>query len=104
MPSTIAAAMSRSLPKPGQMANILTDSKVDVQAVQSALEKRASLSLEGLEISHRGLWANVEISEPDSEPEEDKLSPVYEEPTDFATTIARLRSLLHQKSNATTPL
>ncbi|XP_046740511.1 uncharacterized protein LOC124407932 isoform X2 [Diprion similis] len=102
--STTAAAMSRPLPKAGQGADISPDFEDNKQNAQSTLERKAALSLEGLEISHRGLWANVEISEPDSEPEEDRLSPVYEEPTDFATTIARLRSLLHQKSNATTPL
>ncbi|XP_046435732.1 uncharacterized protein LOC124187716 isoform X1 [Neodiprion fabricii] len=102
--STTAAAISRPLPKAGQGADISPDFKDNNQNAQSTMERKAALSLEGLEISHRGLWANVEISEPDSEPEEDRLSPVYEEPTDFATTIARLRSLLHQKSNASTPL
>lgn len=42
--------------------------------------------------------------EVDSEIEEDKISPVYEEPTDFATTIARLRTVLQQKSTVNTPL
>lgn len=96
--------ISRPLPKPVKAASNSAEAEADDQNVQSPMERRASLSLEGLEVSHRGLWANVEISEPDSEAEEDRLSPVYEEPTDFATTIARLRSLLHQKSNATTPL
>lgn len=102
--STTAAVISRPLPKPGEVTSNSIEAEVCDQNIPSLSEKRACLSLEGLEISHRGLWANVEISEPDSEPEEDRLSPVYEEPTDFATTIARLRSLLHQKSNATTPL
>ncbi|XP_012258874.2 uncharacterized protein LOC105687643 [Athalia rosae] len=101
--STTAAVISRPFPKAGQAAIVSTNSKVNNENGPSLLERRASLSLDGLEISHRGLWANVEISEPDSEPDEDRLSPVYEEPTDLATTIARLRSLLHQKSNVTTP-
>lgn len=42
--------------------------------------------------------------EVDSEIEEDKISPVYEEPIDFATTIARLRTVLQQKSTVNTPL
>ncbi|XP_011303584.1 uncharacterized protein [Fopius arisanus] len=65
-------------------------------AVYSASE-RGELSLEGLS-SPKGLWAE-EIEDP----EDDGISPIYEEPTDFATTIARLRSLLQQKSSATTP-
>ncbi|XP_015179248.1 PREDICTED: uncharacterized protein LOC107067863 [Polistes dominula] len=67
------------------------------------LEKR-SLSLEGLKVQHRGLWGDINISEVDSEIDNNKISPIYEEPTDFATTIARLRNLLQQKSTATTPL
>jgi len=59
------------------------------------------LSMEGLSMEHRGLWGE---SITDLELDEDKISPVYEEPTDFATTIARLRNLLQQKSTATTPL
>lgn len=43
-------------------------------------------------------------SEIESELDEDRISPIYEEPTDFASTIARLRNLLQQKSTATTPL
>lgn len=67
------------------------------------LEKR-SLSLEGLRVQHRGLWGDINISEVDSEIDNNRISPIYEEPTDFATTIARLRNLLQQKSTATTPL
>ncbi|XP_015118262.1 uncharacterized protein LOC107041948 [Diachasma alloeum] len=59
--------------------------------------ERSELSLEGLS-SPKGLWA-----EEAEDPEDDGISPIYEEPTDFATTIARLRSLLQQKSSATTP-
>lgn len=55
---------------------------------------RPEMSLPGLP---HGLWAE-EAEDPD-----DGISPIYEEPTDFATTIARLRTLLQQKSTATTP-
>lgn len=65
---------------------------------------RPTLCLEGLSTEHRGLWGGSITEEADLELEEDKISPVYEEPTDFATTIARLRNLLQQKSTATTPL
>lgn len=67
------------------------------------LEKQ-SLTLEDLSVQHRGLWADINISEVDSEIDNNRISPIYEEPTDFATTIARLRNLLQQKSTATTPL
>ncbi|KAI4491090.1 hypothetical protein M0802_010400 [Mischocyttarus mexicanus] len=67
------------------------------------LEKQ-SLNLEGLKVQHRGLWGDINISEVDSEIDNNRISPIYEEPTDFATTIARLRNLLQQKSTATTPL
>lgn len=65
--------------------------------------ERSTLCLEGLSTEHRGLWGDS-ITDADLELDEDKISPVYEEPTDFATTIARLRNLLQQKSTATTPL
>lgn len=67
--------------------------------------RKASLSLDGLTpMVHRGLWADVNVSQADDDGDDDRISPVYEEPTDFATTIARLRNLLQQKSTATTPL
>ncbi|XP_046828613.1 uncharacterized protein LOC124428518 [Vespa crabro] len=66
--------------------------------------EKQSLSLKGLTVQHRGLWADINISEMDSEIDNNRISPIYEEPTDFATTIARLRNLLQQKSTATTPL
>lgn len=70
----------------------------------TAAPERPTLCLEGLSTEHRApLWGDS-ITDTDLELEEDKISPVYEEPTDFATTIARLRSLLQQKSTATTPL
>lgn len=72
-------------------------------ATLTAAPKRPTLCLEGLSTEHRGLWGDS-ITDADLELDEDKISPVYEEPTDFATTIARLRNLLQQKSTATTPL
>ncbi|XP_044009576.1 uncharacterized protein LOC122853279 [Aphidius gifuensis] len=43
-----------------------------------------------------GLWADS-VDDID-----DKHSPIYEEPTDFATTIERLRNLLHEKATTDT--
>ncbi|XP_015606328.1 uncharacterized protein LOC107273044 [Cephus cinctus] len=102
--SATAAVIPRPLPKQNSALSTSTDSKSENQTISSQNAERSSLCLEGLAISHRGLWGDVSISEPDSELDEDRLSPVYEEPTDFATTIARLRNLLQQKSTATTPL
>jgi len=72
-------------------------------AALMTVPEKPTLCLEGLSMEHRGLWGDS-ITDTDLELEEDKISPVYEEPTDFATTIARLRNLLQQKSTATTPL
>lgn len=44
------------------------------------------------------------MSEVACEFDEDRMSPVYEEPTDLATTIARLRTVLEEKSTVDTPL
>lgn len=65
---------------------------------------KPTLDLKDLTTEHRGLWGNIGVSEMDAEIDEDRISPVYEEPTDFASTIARLRSVLQQKSTTTTPL
>ncbi|XP_076762870.1 uncharacterized protein LOC143430450 [Xylocopa sonorina] len=64
---------------------------------------RPTLRLDSLAVEPRGLWGQS-LTEMDSEIEEDKISPMYEEPTDFATTIARLRTVLQQKSTVNTPL
>lgn len=74
------------------------------EAANDEVIEKASLTLDGLGTKHRALWGNVGMSEVDSEFDEEKMSPIYEEPTDFATTIARLRNLLQQKSTATSPL
>lgn len=103
--SATATVVSHSLPQPAFPNKSTTR---PVQENQNStlpinLEKQ-SLSLEGLTVQHRGLWGDVNISEVDSEVDNSRISPIYEEPTDFATTIARLRNLLQQKSTATTPL
>ncbi|CAK9807291.1 hypothetical protein ANTPLA_LOCUS5303 [Anthophora plagiata] len=69
----------------------------------SVNDKKPTLCLNNLATEHRGLWGQS-MSEMDSEVEEGKVSPIYEEPTDFATTIARLRTVLQQKSTVNTPL
>ena len=66
--------------------------------------EKSSLTLEIPINGHRCLWGDSGALEADSEMDDDRISPVYEEPTDFASTIARLRNLLQQKSTATTPL
>ncbi|XP_067209785.1 uncharacterized protein [Linepithema humile] len=100
--SATAAVIPQQLPKSVPKSNpptIITSE--DESATETAAPERSTLCLEGLSTEHRGLWGD---SITDLELEEDKISPVYEEPTDFATTIARLRNLLQQKSTATTPL
>lgn len=100
--AVIPQQLPTSLPKSGASA---TAANGDENAASSpAAPVRPTLCLEGLSVEHRGLWGGSISEEADLELEEDKISPVYEEPTDFATTIARLRSLLQQKSTATTPL
>ncbi|XP_050445483.1 uncharacterized protein LOC126848556 [Cataglyphis hispanica] len=103
--SATAAVIPQQLPKsaPKSSPSVITTSK-DENEVLMAVPERSTLCLEGLSTTeHRGLWGDS-ITDVDLELEEDKISPVYEEPTDFATTIARLRNLLQQKSTATTPL
>lgn len=96
IPQQLPKSVSKSSPTAATMSE-------DKDAALMAAPERPTLSLEGLSIEHRGLWGDS-ITDADLELEEDKISPVYEEPTDFATTIARLRNLLQQKSTATTPL
>ncbi|EFN60575.1 hypothetical protein EAG_03746 [Camponotus floridanus] len=97
--AVIPQQLPKSAPKSSPSANITSK---DENAAITATPERSSLCLEGLSTTeHRGLWGD---SITDLELDEDKISPVYEEPTDFATTIARLRNLLQQKSTATTPL
>lgn len=101
--SATAAVIPQQLPKSAPKSSpSATITSKDENAAITATPERSSLSLEGLSTTeHRGLWGD---SITDLELDEDKISPVYEEPTDFATTIARLRNLLQQKSTATTPL
>ncbi|XP_036147499.1 uncharacterized protein LOC105834089 [Monomorium pharaonis] len=102
--SATAAVIPQQLPKSLSKSSLstATTSEDKNTALMTAPEK-PTLCLEGLSTEHRGLWGDS-ITDTDLDLEEDKISPVYEEPTDFATTIARLRSLLQQKSTATTPL
>lgn len=97
----IPQQLPKSIPKSSPSATIASE---DENVASKATPERSTLCLEGLSTiaEHRGLWGDS-ITDADLE-EEDKISPVYEEPTDFATTIARLRNLLQQKSTATTPL
>lgn len=96
--AVIPQQLPKSVPKSNPPTIVLSE---DESAAATAAPERSTLCLEGLSTEHRGLWGD---SITDLELEEDKISPVYEEPTDFATTIARLRNLLQQKSTATTPL
>ncbi|XP_014468497.1 PREDICTED: uncharacterized protein LOC106741228 [Dinoponera quadriceps] len=104
--SATAAVIPQQLPTslPSPSASATASGEKSAASPVVALE-RPNLCLEGLTSGHRGLWGGSITEEADLELlEEDKISPVYEEPTDFATTIARIRSLLQQKSTATTPL
>ncbi|XP_060812511.1 uncharacterized protein LOC132905338 [Bombus pascuorum] len=100
--SATAAVIPRSLPKPKSESSTKPLIKHENTSV-SINDKRPTLHLHNLGTEHRGLWGQS-IVEIDAEIEEDKISPVYEEPTDFATTIARLRNVLQQKSTVNTPL
>ena len=92
----------RPLPKPKSESS--TEALIDRENTSPSInDKRPTLRLHNLGTEHRGLWGQS-MTEVDSEMEEDKISPVYEEPTDFATTIARLRTVLQQKSTVNTPL
>lgn len=100
--SSTAAIIPRSLPKP--QSDLFTKPSTEDRNVSlNTNGKKTTLRLENLAVEHRGLWGQS-MSEVDGEMDEDKISPVYEEPTDFATTIARLRTALQQKSTVSTPL
>ncbi|XP_020285125.1 uncharacterized protein LOC109855357 [Pseudomyrmex gracilis] len=98
--AVIPQPLPKSAPKSSLSATVMSENE---KAASQAAPERPILCLEGLSTEHRGLWGDS-ITDTDLDLEEDKISPVYEEPTDFATTIARLRNLLQQKSTATTPL
>ena len=100
--SSTAAVIPRPLTKPKQDFSAKASTQ-DKNIPLTINDKRPTLRLENLTVEHRGLWGQS-MSEIDSEIDEDKVSPVYEEPTDFATTIARLRTVLQQKSTVSTPL
>ncbi|KAL0108912.1 hypothetical protein PUN28_014193 [Cardiocondyla obscurior] len=107
--SATAAVIPQQLPKSVSTSSpTAATTNEDKNAALTATLERPTLCLEGLSTEnlsteYRGLWGDS-ISDADLELDEDKISPVYEEPTDFATTIARLRKVLQQKSTATTPL
>lgn len=104
--SATAAVIPRPLPKT-QSTDCNSDS-VNKLEIPTVIVERAALSLEGLKndpgLPESHSWEKLDVSENDLELDEDKVSPVYEESTNFASTIARLRCLLQQKSTATTPL
>lgn len=111
--SATAAVIPRPLPKTEPIKSTETDDinskpKINSEVPTVSIDK-ISLSLEGLSneplipTERRTLWANLESSEIESELDDERMSPVYEESTNFASTIARLRCLLQQKSTATTP-
>ncbi|XP_014603463.1 PREDICTED: uncharacterized protein LOC106786510 [Polistes canadensis] len=103
--SAVATVIPCPLLQPAFSNKSMTRLEQENQNSSSSIDLgKRSLSLEGLRIQHRGLWGDINISEVDSEIDNNRISPIYEEPTDFATTIARLRNLLQQKSTATTPL
>ncbi|XP_017884151.1 uncharacterized protein LOC108627419 isoform X2 [Ceratina calcarata] len=101
MASATAAVIPRPLPRAKSESSNGSSTENRNPSLLSVNNRRPSLRLDNLATEHRGLWGQslVEI-----DGEEDKISPVYEEPTDFATTIARLRTVLLQKSTVNTPL
>lgn len=105
MASAMATVIPRPLLQPAISNKSMTKFIQENQNLSLPIDlEKQSLSLEGLTVQHRGLWADINISEVDSDIDNNRISPIYEEPTDFATTIARLRNLLQQKSTVTTPL
>ncbi|XP_015434637.1 PREDICTED: uncharacterized protein LOC107190356 [Dufourea novaeangliae] len=100
--SSTAAIIPRPLPKSKLNSSMKTSTENKNNSV-TLNEKRPILRLDNLPTEHRGLWCQS-MSEVDADIDEEKVSPVYEETTDFATTIARLRTVLQQKSTVTTPL
>ena len=102
--SVTAAVIPQQLPKSvSKSSPTATTTSENKNAVLMVTAERPTLCLEGLSTEHSGLWGGS-ITDTDLELDEDKISPVYEELTDFATTIARLRNLLQQKSTANTLL
>ncbi|XP_076646057.1 uncharacterized protein LOC143355253 [Halictus rubicundus] len=102
--SSTAVIIPRPIPNLDTSTKATTESKNKTSAKEKILnEGRPILRLDNLPTEHRGLWGQS-MSEGDIELDEDKLSPVYEDTTDFATTIARLRTVLQQKSTVSTPL
>lgn len=100
--SSTAAIIAR--PLPNLISDTSTNTSVENKTKTSTInEKRPTLRLDNLPVEHKGLWGQS-MSEVDAELDEDKISPVYEETTDLASTIARLRTVLQQKSTVTTPL
>ncbi|XP_057337718.1 uncharacterized protein LOC130675850 [Microplitis mediator] len=111
--SATAAVIKRQLPNPVLNDNPIIEITSPKIVTSCKKNDRISLCLDGLStIGHKGLWNDlndVQIDydnndKYDDEDNDDHISPVYEEPTDFATTIARLRNLLQQKSTVSTPL
>ncbi|XP_012147269.1 uncharacterized protein LOC100876919 isoform X2 [Megachile rotundata] len=100
--SATAAVIPRPLPKTESSLSAKTTNH-DKNSSLTLNDQRPTLHLDNLTKEYRGLWGQS-MSELDSEVDEEKISPVYEEPTDFATTIARLRTVLQQKSTVNTPL
>ncbi|XP_018341852.1 PREDICTED: uncharacterized protein LOC108748296 [Trachymyrmex septentrionalis] len=102
--SVTAAVIPQQLPKSvSKSSPTATTTSENKNAVLMVTAERPTLCLEGLSTEHSGLWGGS-ITNTDLELDEDKISPVYEELTDFATTIARLRNLLQQRSTANTLL
>ncbi|XP_008543904.1 uncharacterized protein LOC103568722 [Microplitis demolitor] len=110
--SATAAVIKRQLPNP-----VLNDNNPIIEITSPKIvtsckkNDRISLCLDGLStIGHKGLWNDLndvidyDTNDKYDDDDDDHISPVYEEPTDFATTIARLRNLLQQKSTVSTPL
>ncbi|XP_034937887.1 uncharacterized protein [Chelonus insularis] len=106
--SATAAVITRPLPQlPQSVSNTppIVEITVPKEAIKSKTTDRVSLCLDGLStIDHNGLWNDLNDIQLGDEDDDDRISPVYEEPTDFATTIARLRNVLQEKSTTTSPL
>lgn len=100
--SSTAAIIPQMLPK--SKSDSYTKTAIENRNISLTInDKRPTLHLDNLATEHRGLWGKS-MSEVDSEVDDVKISPVYEEPADFATVIARLRTVLQQKSTVNTPL
>ncbi|XP_043462467.1 uncharacterized protein LOC122498679 isoform X3 [Leptopilina heterotoma] len=106
--SATAAAIARPLTKPNfiKLPEVRIEESNNFHESQKNSPQHFHEPIEHTAQHRRGLWGDgVGVnSEIEIELDEDRISPIYEEPTDFASTIARLRNLLQQKSTATTPL